>query len=223
MTLSSRDHAVLEAVRSLRQVSTNQIVRLYFSEPHTSPKSRGIRARRALARLVRWGYRNRIERAFGGAVGGSEGYVYIPANSRARSIDRHTMDVTELYVRLVEAENEGRCKILEFTPEDVHGHIRPDAYIWLETPSGRADYFVEYDRSAEYKPQLTTKIRAYQRAFNSSAGNFAKVVWVVSFAPMNRIQERKTLIHGICQKQEVPELFSTVSMEDFVNLLVDKS
>ena len=58
-----------------------------------------------MTRLHNWGQLSRIPRPVGGWSGGSEGYTYIPAGSRARVPNPHTLDITELFVKLTEAHD----------------------------------------------------------------------------------------------------------------------
>ena len=208
MILSARDHAVVETVNRFRQVSSRQIERLHFSEPDTSPRSRGIRTRRTLARLTKGGYIGRLERSTGGASGGSEGYVYVPRGARVRDLDRHALDVTEIYVRLVESG----AMIKDFTIEDNETGLKPDAYAWIDD----CDYFIEVDRATEWKPQLKRQIGAYSKAYLKATGSFPKVVWVVTFAPKNKVSERIEFIGSITRAQPVPELFDVISMQEVV-------
>lgn len=222
-SLSPRDHEVIDAVDTLRQIWTSQLLRLCFSEEGTSPLSRGQRTRRALARLRSGGHVGRIERFIGSGGGGSEGYVYIPSNSRTDTIDRHSLDRAELYVRLVEAERQGLCRVIEFTPEEtVKGtKVVSDAYLLIEVGGQEYEWYIEVDRGKEYRTQLRTKMRAYTRAAKASSdGYFPRVLYVVSWAVRDRLAERVRLIRDVAGEQEFPEQYEACTLDETLSLLL---
>lgn len=200
--LDVKDLAIIATVRLFKQVTTDQLLRLYFSEPHTSPASRGVRARRKLRSLVDRGYIARMPRTTGGASGGSGSFIYYPVGTKPRQPNLHTIDITELYVRL---------RADQFVPEDREHWLKPDAYVQV----GKRIYYVEVDRGSEYKTQLKEKMRSYQRAYLKATGSFPQVVYVVTFDPLG-LQRRVEFIHDIAKKMEVPELFWVCTMDEFV-------
>jgi hypothetical protein len=210
--LTSRDQSIIEAVQLLSQITTHQLQRLLFSELTSSPASRGVRTRRVLARLVAHGYLSRLE-----LPGEWGGWVYQPAGSRTRTMVPHTLDVAELYVRLSEAEAAGKCKILEFTPESIHARIKADAYIWLEVDGQRVDYLAEIDRATEYRTQLRTKFRSYTRAYNAATDNFPQCLWIVSFAPRDRHDERVLLLQSLAKHEAEPALFEVCRLDQAID------
>jgi hypothetical protein len=113
--LSSRDDSIIRSVQRFNQVSSSQLLRLYFSDH--KPDHRQRRCNKALERLVELDKLGRIERAIGGFHGGSTGYIYIPVGGTARTPDPHTLDITELSVRLEERRHAGRIAELTFIPE----------------------------------------------------------------------------------------------------------
>lgn len=175
-----------------------------------------------MARLRSGGHVGRIDRFIGMGGGGSEGYVYIPANSRTDTIDRHSLDRTEFYVRLVEAERQGKCRVLEFTPEEtVKGtKVVSDAYLLIDVAGQEYDWYIEIDRGKEYKTQLRTKMRAYTRAAkNSTDGYFPRVLYVVSWAVRDRLAERVRLIRDVAGEQEFPEQYEVCTLDEALILL----
>lgn len=213
MTLSTNDHAVLEAVQILGQVTTDQLLRLVFSEPHTSPASRGVRTRRTLRRLYKAGMIDRLGMAEGG-------FVYTPRGSRTHRIDPHELDLSELYIRLAGAEMTRRLKVLEFSPREIinQSRTKSDAYLWIEIDGQRRDWYLEIDRGSEYKPQLKEKARAYTKAAKK-AGGAPKVLYVVSFAPRNRIAERVMFIRSVIREAEFPEAFEVCTLDEVLDVL----
>lgn len=217
--LSANDHAVIEAVQILGQVTSKQLTRLCF--PHLSPVSDGRGARRVLKRLHDTGYIDRLgERTIGHAVSGSDGYTYIPAKGKATRLEPHTIDISEFYVLLTEAERAGRLKVLEFSPtERIRGsRVKSDAYLWLEIDGQRADWYIEIDRASESKPEVALKTRAYTRAASDHA-EFPRVLYVVSFAPRNRLAERVRLLKSVGAASEFPEMFEVTTLVEVVDRL----
>ncbi len=128
----------------------------------------------------------RLPRPVGGGDGGSGGYVYLPATSQTRAEVAHTLDVTELYVRLVEAERAGDLTVLEVAPEPYcHVHLadtvlKPDCSLRIRTTCGTFRYFLEVDRGTDWRAQLRAKMRGYERGYERwPETTFPKVVFVV--------------------------------------------
>jgi hypothetical protein len=166
--LSPRDRAIIETVRSFRQLSARHIEQLFFADG--SPASRSGRARRTLRRLVARQALGRIqERSIGGWANGSQGYVYVPPRSVANIRDPHTLQIAELFVRLRTAERQGLCQLIEFEPEaKVDGHaFIPDAEVQLRVGGRRRHVFVEIDQGTESKARLAAKLAAYEAAYHS--------------------------------------------------------
>src|SRR5206468_5249209 len=111
---SPRDLSIIQSVQRFNQVSSNQLLRLYFADK--SPDHRQRRCNKALSRLVEWDELSRIESAIGGFHGGSTGCVYLPPTGTARTPDAHALDIAEIYVRLVEQQRLGQCEVVSFDP-----------------------------------------------------------------------------------------------------------
>jgi len=218
--LSHRDHDVINTINVLSQVTTSQLLRLHFSEPTTSELSRGHRTRRTLARLTQAGHIRRLGRPIGYSQGGSEGYTYLPARSRTHVGDPHAVDIAELYVRLVEAERQGRLRLLRFTPEDrvLHGTVEADAFIRVEVNGQEYEWYLEIDRGTEFKPQLRNKMRAYTKAASNSA-YYPRVLYVVTFAAWDQFDKRINLISEIIAGARFPEQFQVCRLDDAINHL----
>lgn len=218
--LSSRDHTVVQTVLTFGQVSSSQLRRLSFAEPDSSEASRGVRARRTLARLYRWGEIGRIPRPFGGAGCGSGEYIYIPPLSRTRVQNPHTLHITELFVRLVEAHREKAIRLLYYRPEpmsfDRYGNteVTADAKAKIETPTGTYTWYIEIDLSTEFGPQLSAKMRRYVSAWRQRSKDFFP--YVVFVVPD---KNRQRFVESIIRRQETPEMFQVVQFEEAVELL----
>jgi hypothetical protein len=212
---SARDRAVVETVTRFRQLTAGQLRRLFFAEG--SPASQPVRQRRVLARLVRDQQLERLPRPIGGGDGGSGGYVYIPPASHARIPNPHTLDIADLYVRLVEADRQQLLALVDLAPEPYchvateNAILKPDTFLRVRTTTGTFQYFIEIDRGTEWRPQLRAKARAYARAFASwTEPTFPKVVFVVPD------QLRCAFIAELVKRQPNPELFSVVVSETVI-------
>jgi hypothetical protein len=205
---------VLSTLTRFRQMTSSQVRRLHFTEG--SERGRIVRTQRCLSALHKRGFVGRVTRAQGGHTGGSGEYVWQLPASKARMPDMHTLDITELYVSLVESGAE----VLAFRPEPWsytpvgNVELKPDAYARVQTGSGTYQYFIEVDRGTEYRPQLATKMRHYVRAFHEWEGDtFPEVVWVVPD------DERLEFVASVIRRQREP-LFTVVRFDRAVEKLM---
>jgi hypothetical protein len=213
--LPLRDRQIVETIACLSLVSGGQLVDLFF-ESVPNPSTRARRARRVLGRLVEERVLDRLERRRGGAGGGSSAWVYAlgPAGRRmiaywageglprSRSAHEpsaiwtaHTLAISDLYVRLRQAERTGRVELLAFDAEPAcwrrytrlggaAGVLKPDAYIRLGVGEFEDSFFIEMDLGSERRGQLTRQHHAYREYFRSgveqtNTGVFPGVLWIV--------------------------------------------
>ena len=152
-----------------------------------------------LARLVEQRVLDRLERRQGGAGGGSSAWVYALGPAGVRMVaywageglprsrgahepgaawTAHTLAVSELYVRLREAERAGRVELLAFDAEPAcwrrytrlggaAGVLKPDAYVRLGIGEYEDSFLVEVDLGTEHRGQLTRQHHAYGEYFRS--------------------------------------------------------
>jgi len=222
--LSARDREIIEASVRLRLLSGKQLERLFFFEV-AQPASRARLTRRALARLTAMDLLGRLERRIGGVRAGAAGYVYYPAPlsqrliafwrgeglrrihdryEPSRSFARHTLGVSECYVRLVETSRAGATELLSFEREpawsftDPAGQrmvLRPDALVKLGLDSTTESHiFLEIDCGSEGRQALTRKCGAYVAAWQAGVGRpvFPRVVWITTS------QRRVQLLSDVC-------------------------
>ncbi len=213
--MALRDRQIVETVARLTLVSGGQLVGLFFDDI-AQPATRARRARRVLGRLVEQRALDRLERRRGGVGGGSSAWVYAlgPAGRRmvaywaGEGLPRsrgayepgapwvaHTLAVSDLYVRLREAERGGRVELLAFDAEPAcwraytrlgggAGVLKPDAYIRLGVGEFEDSFFAEIDLGSERRGQLTRQHHAYREYFRAGVeqaktGVFPGVLWVV--------------------------------------------
>jgi len=86
----------------------------------------------------------------------------------------HALDITEIYVRLVEHSRSGRgFTVTAFVTEpdswwQQHGvRLRPDAYTVLGAARYRDCWWLEIDRATESVPRLRDKLRVYLDHFTT--------------------------------------------------------
>lgn len=225
--LSARDRAMAELIARLRLVSGRQLERVFFPGPPSPSRARS--ARRALARLSDLRVLARLERRVGGVRAGSAGHVYCldvagqrlvaywngKGLTRSRSVYepespfvRHGLAVSELYVRLVEAEQGGQLELMAFDAEPVCWRsftgvagnlvtLKPDSFVSLGVGLDELSSFVEVDCGTEGRGALSRKCQAYIDYFRSGGeqvahGIFPRVVWLTT------TQRRVGLITEVC-------------------------
>ncbi|TDO30687.1 protein involved in plasmid replication-relaxation [Kribbella sp. VKM Ac-2527] len=232
--LVGRDWMVLATLDRVRLATTGQLERLCFND--VSPR----RVRQCLASLAERGVITRLARPVGGARAGSAGHVYTldVAGSRllhpdrtprrpddpGRRLQAHSLAVTELYVRLVEADRTPELDLRDFTAEPVcwrpfagaYGRsiLKPDATV--VTRQGRFEdrWFIEVDRATEGLAVIASKCEQYRRYWQTGTEQarfdiFPRVLWVVPD------EHRKEAIVGVLGRQP------TVSWPLFVVALFD--
>lgn len=213
---SVRDRAILRSVAELRLLSARQVERLHFvggdddREGAATPLSRARTCRRALERLVRDGLLVRLERRVGGVRAGSASFVYAigPAGERligwagprrrhrepSTPFVDHTLAVSELYVRLQEAQRGGELELLGIEAEpqcwrtlaNVGGgrsRLKPDLAVSLAAGGYEFRWFVEVDLGTEHRPAVLRKCQTYEAYYRSGVeqawhGVFPRVLWV---------------------------------------------
>lgn len=187
---------VLKTLLYFQQATASQLRRLHY---RGTERGAIVRSSKHLKRLADM----RIVRRVWGVYGWSPEYVYMPADSKARGANQHTLDITELYVRLDQFRDTTN---LIFDPEPARWYkvgptgLRPDAYIDVGSR-----YFLEMDRGTEYRAALTKKMRLYFAAFDSGTWpepKFPRVLFVC------HDPDRLRFIEKVIADQPEPELFA---------------
>jgi hypothetical protein len=187
--LSETDLALLKSMGIIRFAYTGQLQRLHFtgSEPATDER----RTRRTLERLTYHKVLVRLKRRVGGISSGSDQFVYAlgPAGHRllfertqvkpvkpTKTLP-HRLEVTELFVRLKEAERRGRLEQVHFEGEpqcwrtfQAFGRVailKPDAFVQVASGDFEDSWFLEVDRDTEWKSALRYKFIGYRAYFES--------------------------------------------------------
>ena len=205
-SLSSRDLMVLWTLGRVRLATGGQLARLEFHDVSLRQARAGLASlteRRLLARLCR---------TVGGVRAGSAGYVYCLDVAGQRLLRRHherthrpwttgmafvahTLAVTELYVRLIEAQRAGELRVMDFVTEPAswrtfHGPggarsvLKPDARVHVLVGGFEDRWFVEVDRGTEATTTVARTCDRYRQYWASGqeqaiAGVFPRVLWLV--------------------------------------------
>jgi hypothetical protein len=212
--LTPADLALLHHVCTLRFLTGSQLTRLCFTDA-TDPAANARAARRALLRLVTLGALERLPRQVGGVRAGSAAFIYYlgpvgqrlavleswqPERRRRRSLSpgllflRHSLQVAELHVRLIESDRSRRFELLELTSEPScwrdydgpHGQrlrLKPDSYLRLGLGEYEDSYFIEVDRGTEGSQTIVRQLRSYGTYYQSgheqqTRGVFPRVLWL---------------------------------------------
>jgi hypothetical protein len=185
--LSPRDIAILRDLARVRVLTGRQLERLHFHDLAAPNRDRA--RRRVLNRLISLSVITTLERSIGGVRAGSAGLVYTldAAGQRlVRLLDgeenesarrpwtpgalflNHTLAVSELYVRLREAERAGQLELSGFLAEPACwqrtaslGTIKPDGYALLAAGEVEDAWWLEVDRGTESPGTLRRKLNLY--------------------------------------------------------------
>jgi len=205
-SLSERELAVIGTLDRVRVATGRQLERSCFPDV-TRRQTRSVLTSLADRRLLA-----RLPRVVGGVRAGSGGYVYTldVAGQRLVRPDQvrrhrpwpigmsflaHSLAVSELFVRLVEAERAGRLRLVSFVTEPAcwrsfHGPggvrtvLKPDAALVARLGRFEDWWFVEVDRGTESRPTLARKFDLYRAFWQSGMeqariGVFPRVLWLV--------------------------------------------
>ncbi|MFJ9629014.1 replication-relaxation family protein [Streptomyces sp. NPDC101175] len=189
--LSARDRSIILDLARTRILAGSQLTRLHFHD--LSKNSRERKRRDVLFRLISIGFVAALERPIGGIRAGSKGLIYALDSGGQRALPfilageqqdpperarkpwtpgqtflLHSLDVSELYVQLVELERAGAIALPQFLtepaswfPNGLGGILKPDAYTLLQFGDVEDSWVIEVDRATESLPTLRRKLLAY--------------------------------------------------------------
>ncbi|PZS28282.1 MAG: hypothetical protein DLM58_17280 [Pseudonocardiales bacterium] len=196
--LSDRDRAILSNLLRVRLLTGRQLERLHFASLATA-NARASDRRRVLGRLVKLKLITTLPRRVGGVRAGSAGLIYAldsralrlralwldePPRETARirrpwavgwQFVQHTLDISELYIRLRERERLSGDKLLHFETEPISWHrtgngvLKPDAYAVYEAGRWEEHRWLEIDRATESLPTVRRKLLGYLDAVAGAA------------------------------------------------------
>jgi predicted transcriptional regulator len=224
--LPARDLEVLDILARHGQATTGQLTRLLWTDGVADWQGR--RARRTLARLANWGLVARTRLPVGGQYGGSRGYLYQPTSAKAKPLSPHMLALTELYVRLVEADRARVLELSDFSPEPechrtVSGiELKPDATIRISTQGRYRRCFIELDRGTEWAGEIGRKLSAYTSARNlwPEGEVFPAVFFIVQHDLPGREAKRAEDLTGMIQAHPAGQLFNVCRYDQAITALV---
>ncbi len=241
--LTERDRAVLRTIVTVRLATGAQLERLHFA--HDDPRHR----RRTLASMVSRNLLDRLPRQIGGVRAGSAGYLYALGLAGQRVVDfdaggtnrrgrrhwvpgwtfiAHALQVTDMYVDLVEARRAGRIDLFDFQGEPAcwrgfhraggaRATLKPDARICVVDGEEERHFFVEVDRGTESRSAIVRKLDTYRgyRASGREQATAGLFPWVLFVVPGSA---RERTIRELVQRQPhgSRELFRVVSRDEAV-------
>lgn len=206
--LSPTQSLVRQTIIRFGQASSSQVRDLHYQG---TERGRAVRASRHLKALSERGFIKRIPYRLSGFGKGSGEYIYCPPESTARTPNLHTLDITELYVRLKLVVPD-----VEFDPEPwahtTYGgyKVTPDGYVKLPG----AHYWIEIDRASESPSVISAKMNRYLTAYRSlDGGVFPQIVWLAHDVDRVRTLEREA------KRKGEPGLFACLLFDEATEVM----
>jgi hypothetical protein len=151
-----------------------------------------------------------------------------------RSFVAHTLAISELYVRLIEAERERGLTLVAEQPEPACWRrfvgasgapetLRPDGFVVVEQDGRQQWSWVEVDRGTEGSHALARKCEVYRSYWQTGReqadyGRFPTVVWLV-----DRPRRVEVLERVFREISDGAELFRVGLVDDALELLAPDS
>lgn len=220
--LSLQQAAVRAAIAKHGQLTSSQLRRLLYTG---SDRGTHVRCSRHLKRLTDLG----LIRRFWGVYDGPAEFIYMPAGTTSRGPVFHTLDISELNVRLSEANYNSDSPYYTSGPK---GEITFDREPWCHIKIGQVEvkpdaflrfneqeqYFIEVDRSSADRTKLAKKLRQYVNLFEQwdvdvDGETFPLVFYTVPDT------DRKRVIESVIKTQRYPRLFKCLVFDEAVDRL----
>ncbi|HEY7831902.1 MAG TPA: replication-relaxation family protein [Solirubrobacteraceae bacterium] len=253
--LGEQDASVLAFIAAARLATGTQLVRRFWLKEGGNPDRQARNGRRALKRLSDWRVLDPLPgRGRGGTRGGSDTIIYSVGAAGARLLARrgldrrrlgtpgdrhisHTLTITELLVRLHEAEATGVLECIEAQTEPecwraflgamgARLTLKPDLLLRVAAPGSDFEtrWAVEMDMATESPSTIRAKAQRYLEHYRSGReqqehGVYPKVLWVVPDA------RRAEQIMGVLARLPAPaeRLFSVCQFHDTTALLITEA
>lgn len=238
--LSDRDRDILATLDQVRVATGRQLDQLHFGDLAGSSRSR--RRRAVLSRLSDHELIHALDRRVGGIRGGSDGLLWVLGRAGQRLLHRerrarrpltpswpflsHALGVTDLLVRLSEAEDQGRLHLVAFRAEPaawlaVPGRppLKPDATATVDVGTWRYQLAFEVDRGTESLTVIAAQLARYEEAYRlgvtaDDSSVFPRVIWCVPSS------DRAAGITSVIERLSHPELFSVHLPDDVVATII---
>ncbi|MEV7757846.1 replication-relaxation family protein [Microbacterium sp. NPDC089180] len=248
LSLSSRDHQILQFLSRHRYATTTHLRDVYFADHATA--TAGTRACvRVLHRLLRDRLVARLERRVGGTARGSAASIWYldaagerltrdedAARRRFASVStvflEHTLGVVDVHVALIaQTRRTGtqlECVAIEaeawrsfFTAHGTTTILKPDLYAHLATAEFDDYWYIEWDAGSESIPVVLAKCRTYAayKATGRAQAEHGVFPRVLWIVPSQRRAERLT--SAIHRYPELPNRLFTVITPDQLAATID--
>jgi hypothetical protein len=202
--LSSKEVAILTTLADVRLATASQLERLHFHEDTSRNR------RRVLQSLTERGLVTRLDRTVGGKRAGSMGHIFAASVAGQKLLEpsghprrpappgqsflAHTLQVTEVLVRLRDCERQGQIELVDFEAEPrcwrrfpgpgATQICKPDAHVRVGVGAFLDAWFLEVDRSTEGPAAIRRQLEIYRRYWasgieQSRQGVFPRVLWLV--------------------------------------------
>src|SRR6266540_592837 len=205
--LTARDREIIARLSQFKLMTGKQIERLYFAQ--LTAKSRTRQRQAVLRRLTDHRVLARLDRRIGGPDSGSAEYIYtldVVGQRLAETTERprrpyvwydptiqHYLAVSEVYVRLIEAEHAGMLTLLRFEAEPYCWRsfgsqtLKPDVFVQVGVVTDgerrKLTRFIEVDRGTQYGTKIVTKLLVYEQYWRHQHGQGRRMLRVVFLAP----------------------------------------
>jgi Replication-relaxation len=249
--MDERDRAVLGFTHESRYVTGAQLLRGFWLT--RDPDANAARAgRRALKRLADWRVLERLPRRIGGRRTGSDGFVYHVGRAGTRLLAAngihgprveapgalhllHTLQTTELALRLREANTAGTLELIEVQQEPrcwrhfvgiggARRILKPDLFVRVGAGDLEDRWMIEIDLSSESGRTIAKKAHRYTEHYRSGReqhehGTYPRVLWL----PPD--EHRSDQLREVLERQpaETKRLFSVRIFEDAINFLATEA
>lgn len=249
--LDERDLAVLTFTNESRYATGAQLIRGVWmtADPDTNAARAG---RRALKRLADWRVLERLPRRIGGRRTGSDGFVYRVGRAGTRLLTArgihtgrvevpgalhlvHTLQTTELALRLREATAAGAFDLIEVQQEPrcwrkfvgIGGALRtlkPDLFARIGAGDLEDRWLVEVDLASESGRTIARKAERYLEHYRSGReqhhhGTYPRVLWL---APdEHRADQLREVLRR--QSNEAKRRFVTRTFDEAVDFLATEA
>jgi hypothetical protein len=253
-TLSDKDKAILRSVQLCRYLTTGQIHRLHYHDSKNALA--GLRAANwGTAKLRGLGLLDVLDRRVGGFRAGCKSFVFVLTEAgvnllkfmtkeyspRKRDFEpsihfmKHTLEVSEVYVQLVEICRQHQLKLvkIEMEPNCWRGYkdenhkpatMKPDMFVVTDDDIYEYYRFIEVDMNTESPSVVVEKCRRYALYYKSGLeqkehGLFPRVIWLAYSE--NRKAKLQQYIIG---SREIPEhrknIFVVITPSEFEALIL---
>jgi hypothetical protein len=206
--MTERDWAVLAFVAVMRLATGRQLARRFWAAPMVGDSASARAGRRTLLRLARARVLDPLPRRIGGRRAGSAGIVYrvgiagvkllARRGSQSRRLDapgalytNHTLAITELVVRLHEADRAGQLELIEVQAEPacwrrftgaglVPVTLKPDLLVRIGAGRSTEDHWMlEVDLATESSTAIRAKVERHLACWRSGVLTVhPRVLWL---------------------------------------------